>query len=524
MGTPSRRDVLRWGLLGGGAAPIAAWLSGCASDDTTAPATTERATSTSAPATAAPTTAAPSTSTATTTVPASAPPATAAIDPSRPWWMQGNFAPVTSEVEQATLTVRGAIPPELTGTYVRNGSNPASGDSPHWFFGDGMVHGVHVERGEAVWYRNRYVRTPLYDGGLGFGQGAPGGASNQSNVSAIWHGGRLLTSGEVGFPYELSARDLSTVGPHDFGGALTSSFTAHPKIDPVTGRLHSFGYGFTPPYLTYHVTEPDGTMVHTEAIELPNSTMIHDFAITETDAVFWDLPVVFDIDAAIAYIENPASGAFPYRWTPEAGARIGVMPLAGGADQLRWFDIEPCYVFHGVNAFRRGDQVVLDVCRLSRMFAEGDLFGGEASLRRWTVDTATGSVTDDVLETENPGDLPSRDPRVLGRDYRYGYLAGTRENDATVDLGGLIKHDVRDGTRVTWDPGPTSHTGEWLFVPAGSDPAEDAGWLFGFVHDDATDTTELAIVDATDVGAGPVARIELPQRVPYGFHATWIPG
>lgn len=518
----SRRDLVRWSLLGAGAAPIAAALTACSGESSTvgpastaAPTTARPTTTTSTPA--ATTTAA----TTTTTIPVTA---TTSFDPSQPWWMQTNFAPVSSEVESTSLTVRGAIPPELVGTYVRNGSNPASGPSPHWFFGDGMVHGVRLDQGRAVAYRNRYVRTPLYEEGLGFGEGPPGGASNQSNVSAIWHAGKLLTSGEVGFPFELDPADLATRGAHDFGAQLTSAFTAHPKIDPVTGRLHSFGYGFTPPYLTYHVVEPDGTMSHVEAIDLPNSTMIHDFAITETDAVFWDLPVVFDLQAAIAYIDDPGGGGFPYRWMPEAGARIGVMPLVGGASELRWFDIDPCYAFHGVNAFRRGDEIVIDICRLSRMFAEGDLFGGESSLRRWTLDTATGRVSDDVLTDVNPGDLPSRDPRRVGREHRYGYLAGTRDSEVTVDLGGLIKHDFVTNAREEWDPGASAHSGEWLFVPAGDDPAEDAGWLLGFVHDDATGLTDLAIVDAAAVRAGPVARIEMPQRVPYGFHATWIPG
>ncbi|TPW10740.1 MAG: carotenoid cleavage dioxygenase, partial [Acidimicrobiaceae bacterium] len=162
------------------------------------------------------------------------------------------------EVETFELSVRGAIPPELNGLYARNGSNPASGESPHWFFGDGMAHGVRLGAGRAEWYRNRWVRTTMYEGGLTFGTGPPGGASNQSNVSLIWHGGRLLSSGEVGSPYELDPLDLSTRGVHDFGGGLTSSFTAHPKIDPATGNLHFFGYGFVPPYLTYSVADPSG--------------------------------------------------------------------------------------------------------------------------------------------------------------------------------------------------------------------------------------------------------------------------
>ncbi len=163
------------------------------------------------------------------------------------------------------LTVRGALPPELNGLYVRNGSNPASGDSPHWFFGDGMVHGVRLEDGKATMYRNRFVDTTMYQAGAGFGQGAPGGASNQSNVSAIWHGGRAA--------HERRGRPAVRLDPTDLAhhralrlrrACSRAAFTAHPKIDPATGRLHSFGYGFVPPYLTYHVTEPDGTLSHVE--------------------------------------------------------------------------------------------------------------------------------------------------------------------------------------------------------------------------------------------------------------------
>ena len=81
------------------------------------------------------------------------------VDPNKPWWLQGNFAPVFDEVESFDLPVRGSIPPELSGLYVRNGSNPQKPDSPHWFFGDGMLHGVRFDAGNASWYRNRYVRT-----------------------------------------------------------------------------------------------------------------------------------------------------------------------------------------------------------------------------------------------------------------------------------------------------------------------------------------------------------------------------
>jgi carotenoid cleavage dioxygenase len=255
--------------------------------------------------------------------------------------------------------------------------------------------------------------------------------------------------------------------------------------------------------------------------------MIHDFAVTETDAVFWDLPVVFDLDAAVAYIDDPTTGAFPFRWDPAYGARVGVLPLGADGAQVTWSDLEePCYVFHGVNAFRRGDDVVVDVCRLSSMFdpAADDELGGELSLRRWTVPAGGGRVGDEVLvgADDDPGELPSRDPRRVGREHRYGYLVQNRPAEGTVDLGGVIKHDYARGERTAWDPGPTRHSGEWLFVPGGGD-ADDDGWLLCFVHDEATAATDFVVLDATDVAAGPVASVHLPQRVPYGFHAAWIP-
>jgi carotenoid cleavage dioxygenase-like enzyme len=491
----NRRDLIRWGLLGGAALPFASLLAAC-SDGSSSSARPSGSTSKRA---------------------------TAPFDPNRKWWLQQNFAPVTKEIEAHNLeVVHGAIPPALAGLYVRNGSNPQSGDSSHWFFGDGMVHGVRLEDGKAVWYRNRYVNTALYENRASFGDGPPGGASNQSNVSAIWHGDRLLTSGEVGLPYELSPEDLTTLGTYDFGGKLTTAFTAHPKIDPATGRLHFFGYGFVPPYLVYHVAEPDGRLVSSTEVPVRASTMIHDFTITETDAVFWELPVVFDLAAATKWIDNPDSGVFPYTWSPDYGARIGVMPLAGPGSAIQWFEIDPCYVFHGVNAYREGSNVVLDVCRLTSMFAPNQTLGGDLSLRRWTVDTAKGTVADDIVEADNPGELPSRDPRRVGRKHRYGYFVATRDNPDTVEFGGLIKRDYRTGRVETWDPGPAHHAGEWLFVPEGSSREEDAGYLLTYLHDDTRNASELVIVDASDVRAGPVARIAMPQRVPYGFHGTFI--
>ncbi len=502
----SRRDLMRFGLFGTLSAPtVAGLLAACGGDS---PRRTVSPTSLGSSSTV--------------------PPSTVALDPGTPWWLQRGFAPVADEVETFALEVIGAIPPELAGLYARNGSNPATGSSSHWFFGDGMLHGVHLEGGKAKWYRNRYIETPFYEQRVGFGEGgAPGGGGNQSNVSAVWHGGRLLTSGEVGFPYEIDATDLSTVGVYDFGGKLASSFTAHPKIDPQTGVMHTFGYGFTQPYLTYNVIDRDGRLIHSEPVAVNGPTMIHDFAITDRDVVFWELPVVFDLESAIRWIESGSSDDMPFQWRPSYGARVGVMPLGGPASQIVWHELDPCYAFHGVNAYRDDtDNVVLDICRMSSMFKKGEAFGGASSLRRWTMDGRGGAVRDEIMVEEgaSPGELPIRDPRVVGRRHRYAYFVQTRDDVRdTVDLGGLVKHDYDTGAREVWDPGPAVHSGEWLFVPADNGTEQDAGWLLAYVTDEATNKSDLSIIDATAVEQGPIARVELPQRVPDGFHGTWVP-
>ena len=145
-----------------------------------------------------------------------------------------------------------------------------------------MVHGVALADGKAAWYRNRYVRTALYAAGGGLAAaGAPGGAASLSNVSVIHHAGKLLTLGEVGLPYEIAPRDLATVGPYDFAGQLDGNVTAHPKIDPDTGFMHFFGYGFTAPFLRYYVADASGALVSAQPVDVAASIMIHDFAITD---------------------------------------------------------------------------------------------------------------------------------------------------------------------------------------------------------------------------------------------------
>lgn len=438
----------------------------------------------------------------------------------KPFFLQGNFAPVSEERTETQLEVLGAIPPELRGLYVRNGANPITGESQHWFMGNGMVHGVRLEAGQARWYRNRYVKTPLLDDPdrqRVSDQGEIDHRVSAANTHIIGHAGRLLALEEGSFPFVLDD-ELETLGCEDFGGKLQTAFTAHPKVCPKTGELLAFGYGQLPPYLVYLRVSPEGKLVQSEEISVPGPTMMHDFAITEHYALFMDLPVVFDLQLAL-------QNTMPFLWSDDYGARVGIMPRTGGNADVKWFEVEPCYVFHGMNAYEEGGEVVFDVCRANEMWRGGsEMATGETKLsfHRWRFDLASGTTKEETLE-----DIGVEFPRVadarVGQPYRYGFTVGFDGvgEEPTINL--LHKFDLHSGQRSSHSFGDARHPGEPVFVRAeGSDPNSDEGWIVTYVHDDTRNKSELIILDATEMAKEPVARVLLPTRIPYGFHGSWI--
>lgn len=429
----------------------------------------------------------------------------------RDWFLDGNFAPVTREVEAFDLKVEGALPRELTGTYMRIGPNPKSGHSAHWFLGDGMVHGMRLEGGRAAWYRNRYVQTTRLTQPRDRMEAVFDLSASTANTNIVRHNGRLLALEEAHFPYEVTP-DLATRGPVDFDGKLKGAFTAHPKFCPATGEMLAFGYGFMPPYLTYYRADASGRLVQAEEIPVTGPTMIHDFCVTATRVIFMDLPIVFDIEIAMA-------GGMPFKWSDDYPARLGVMPRNGTAKDLRWYDIPPCYVFHPLNAFDDGDKIVFDVARYERLWDKG-WKDSRARLTRWVIDPASSRVSQDQLY-----DMPLEFPRCAdakaGFKNRYGYAAMTMDDDS-VDFAGasrVLKFDLESGAHKSFDFGAGHHVGEFVHAAA-ADVAEDAGWIMGLVHDDSANKTSLAVLDAADMNL--VARVALPQRVPYGFHGNWF--
>jgi len=448
-------------------------------------------------------------------------------------YLTGAWAPVADESTCAHLEVCGRLPTALSGTYLRNGPNPAFEPIGryHLFDGDGMVHGVELRDGTAR-YRNRYVRSRGLEAEVRAGHALYGGLSefrlpnpdviaeagmmkNTANTNVIHHAGRTLALMEAAPPTELD-QDLATIGEWDFGGHLEGPMTAHPKVDPDTGELCFFGYSPFAPYVRFHVADRTGALTTTVPVNLPRPVMMHDFAVSQRRVAFFDLPALFDVDAMLA-------GGAGIRWAPEAGARIGVLDRCAPEAGVRWMEVEPFFMFHVLNAWDDGEVMVVEGCRSARLNTSfGDEPLAEAvmpALHRWRIDAVAGTVAEEPLD-----DLPSDFPRVnddrAGHRTRYGYVGHPRHWTATeACFDGVVKHDFDTGSSTIHTYGATVVSGEALFVADPDRAGEDGGWLLNLVHD--PEHGSLVVLDAESMVE--VARVHIPVRVPSGFHGNWVP-
>jgi carotenoid cleavage dioxygenase len=457
-------------------------------------------------------------------------------------YLSDNFAPVKQEITADDLTVIGELPQELSGMFLRNGSNPQFPPIGlyHWLDGDGMLHGVHISHGKAS-YRNRYIRTQgfvqeqaegkaIWPGLLNLPRfDAPHGLmmKNPANTSCVWHAGRLLALWGGGAPHLIRLPDLETVGMYTFNGKLASNFTAYPKVDRVTGEMMAFSFSpIAPPYLEYSIVSAEGELVRTVPIDIPAPVMMHDFAITEHYTIFLDMPLTF---RPVRIVQ----GQLPLKFEARNPSRIGILPRHGDNRTIRWFEIPTCMVFHVANAYERrgGDEVVLIATRTpyTNLFIPDEDNGEDKDtelehfrLYRWHIDLMTGAVEQEPLD-----DIATEFPRIndnfTGRLTHYVYAS----RQATymrrgLLLDGVMKYDLETGSSQVHEFGRGRFGGDSVFAPRLGTHSEDDGWLLTFVWDETAKQSELLVIDARNFTAEPVARVLIPQRVPYGLRAAWI--
>jgi carotenoid cleavage dioxygenase len=484
--------------------------------------------------------------TATSSSAARSKPITAESLDARQFWINA-WRPSTVEGSYEITSIEGEVPREIHGTLYRNGPSqqilPAEGyQALHLFDGDGMVHGFRFDDGR-VHYTGRVVEHPMTmreraEGRFcmnSIGVQVPEPVEPfrvQPNTNVVFHAGKLMALVENSFPFEIDSRTLGPVGVNDFQGKMLGmSTTAHPKIDGRTGQMVIHGYQPFDPYLQYYVLEPDGTCSIAEAVDAPYAVMAHDMAITENYAIFVWGAIHFDG----APLMNGGGFNEAISWKPELGLRFGVRRREAGA-KTQWFTAPtPGYIFHPGNAYEENGRIYMDACT----YLDGDALlttlqrardgrpvpGFSAVPFLYEFDLATGVCSERQLD-DRGAEFPRLDDRLVGYKNRYGYAALDR--DASGDPAGtwatLVRYDRQGGHNQSHDFGAWQWPSEPVFVPRSKDAAETDGFVLCTVYDGNTDGSYLAVLDAANMAAKPLAKCHLKNRVPMGFHGNFAAG
>ena len=456
-------------------------------------------------------------------------------------YLSNNYAPVDEETATAELSVIGEIPRDLNGCFIRTGSNPkfAPKGRYHWFDGDGMVHATHIEGGSAR-YANRYVRTEglAIDEAAGAAQWSGimerpdfrnprGPYKDTSNTDLVFHAGQLLSLWWLsGKAYALSLPDCETIGVQNWNGKLPRAISAHPKVDPRTGEMMFFDFSPLPPYLAYGVISAEGEISHHAEIELPAYRLQHDTAITPNYSVLFDMAMMYDPQ----YL---AQGKTKLIFERNQPSRIGIIPRFGTNAEVRWFEVAPFFLYHTINAWEENNEVVLIGCRI-----EEPLVGDPANtadsrtvpsigmlrlapvLYEWRLDLSSGMVKERVLDDTHT-EFPRMNNQFLGKPSRYSYNPRIASLE-TIAFDAVIQYDLVNGKQQTYEYPKNWYAGETTFAPANGATHEDDGYVLTYAAKVDGAESELWVLAASDIAQGPVARIQIPQRMPYGYHTWWV--
>ena len=462
-------------------------------------------------------------------------------------YLHGAYAPTLDEVSAGNLLVEGELPQDLYGAYYRNGPNPLfkPTNSYHPFDGDGMLHAVYFREGKAS-YRNRYIQTAplqqeikkgqaIWPGMMGpFDFSLPGSPIKDTcNTDVVLFAGQLMpTWYNAGIPHKLDPLTLQTEGIYHIENRLRGDrMSAHCHVDPQTGELLFMDYGDEEPYMTYGVANPDGSLRHEIPIELPGPRLPHDLGFTSNYTILHDFPLFHDIDVLRKY------GVRVLDFHQDIPARFGIIPRYGGSDSIRWFECEPCYVLHSSNCWEQGDWIIMDGCRSTNPLPnkqkdEGVLASMLAYMRleannyRWQFNLKTGEVREGPIDDLNT-EFNNINCLFSGVQTKYAYhqkIPLSAEGGHTLRFNGLVKYNNETGQYQEWNYGDGVFGSESVFAPvkgATQTGEEDDGYVITVVTDSTDWQSQALVFDGKDIQQGPIARVQLPHRVPFGFHAAW---
>jgi len=454
----------------------------------------------------------------------------------------GFFAPMRFEADIHDCEVEGRIPDDLDGSFYRTCADrryPQLRPNDIPYNADGAVDLFRFRKGH-VDFRTRYIRTPRYVAERTarralFGvyrnrytddPSVAGLSANTGNTTPLIHAGKLYCLKESSPPMLVDPHSLKTLGEYDFEGRLTAkTFTAHPKIDPVSGEMIAFAYeakGDVTDDVAVQFFDAGGRLTREVWLKAPLVSMMHDFAITQQH-------VILPTTAMVTSVERLQQGLNHWAYDRTVPAWVGILPRDGEARDIRWFKgpHDRAMLIHATNARTEGNKVILDAPAARGNFnpqfpnLDGSAFDEEArrnTIRRWTFDLSKKG--DDAWQEEilfpevKPTSFSRMDDRYLTLPFRYSY-------NLLTDPSAWCRFDHHSMQVERFVAGTTHALHEPQFVPRRRDAAEGDGYLIGVANDYAEMRSELVIADAQHLTDGPIAKVKLPFRLHMQVHGCW---
>ncbi|MDJ0571740.1 MAG: carotenoid oxygenase family protein [Pleurocapsa sp. MO_192.B19] len=462
-------------------------------------------------------------------------------------WSKAISQPATEFDSTPLSIISGEIPPDLRGTLYRNGPARLSRGEQrvgHWFDGDGAILGVYfTDSGATAVYR--YVQTQGYldeqeaDTFIypNYGMTASGvfwnnwlkSVKNAANTSVLALKDRLLALWEGGTPHALDLKTLATMGTDRLSGLSDKqSFSAHPKVDPVTGAIFNYGVGAgLNGTLNLYRCDSTGKLEQQNSFSLSGLPLIHDFCLAGRYLVFLVSPVRINV---VPVLLGQKSYSEALEWKPELGTEILIferdnLTLVSRSKTDAW------YQWHFANGYVNEEGNIItefiryadfDTNQYLKEVASGyTQTPAKGTLWSLTIDPQTAQVINNQELSNVAGEFPLVAPQKVGQDWRYTYL-NVHRYGVTVGqelFQAIACFDRQTNNVALADMGANCYPSEPILVPGKEHPEQ--GWLLTVVYDGNADRSEVRIYHSNRLFDPPVCRLALPSVIPHSFHGTW---
>ena len=448
---------------------------------------------------------------------------------------------VTQNTAPTKLESIGTIPPELYGTFYRNG--PAKNEFhnrryTHWFDGDGMIHAFRLSA-KGAQYQSKFIETDKYQKELAadkFFLPSSGtiwadkdnivsnpDAINTANINLVWHGNELLALWEGGSAHRINPDNLATLGKKIWRDDLNHlPFSAHPRTDE-NGDLWNFGSAAWMGKLLIYRINPNGELIQFGLANINADAMIHDFAITKNYLIFIMPPLRWQKHSeANNYVDR-------FKWHGNQASRVVVLDK-NDFSVVKDLTTDTGFHFHLGNAYEYGDDIMVDFFQAKTDYIVSNWM---RDMMRGALDTSQNNVSHHRLlrinlksnktniTTFSPlnAEFPTLAEHKIGKRNRFTWMLESADSDAL--LHRITKRDMKTGKSDMYDYGKDMIVEEHIFVPNRNSKNED-GWLIGTAFDVNKQSSLVSIFDAQKLQDGAIFRAYLNDIIPLGFHGHFV--